>query len=165
VFAEIGSKVVRRWISVAGTVVTVASLALLVLTDSRYWVWLLVGGLVILVFVLAWTLRDAQSTQVDHRAQLKPLLEAAAERLEHLGLSAAHNNPQWFLSQYIERSNSTYSLIDASLGPKLADDFSHVHVPGLGVGRMQAEAVEKATFVRDLAGKLDSLPIMGDWQP
>lgn len=100
--------------------------------------------------------------QPDDRARLRTLLEAAAARLEHL--PQATLAPQVIYRMYKEQVASAYTLINRSLGPKLADGFADARTQGGSSGYL-SEVPLKAAFLRDLAGSVDSLPLMGDWQP
>lgn len=162
---------VRRWVALVGAVLTLSGAIGYAVSDRRLWAWLAILALVLLAVALAWNARDAQralaAADPDPRMQLRRRLKAAAERLEHLGSTDANKNPQWFLDQFTERHNATFKLIDASLGPKLADEFSGIRGVGMGMGisQIQSDMAARAAYVRDLLDRLDWLPIMGDWQP
>jgi hypothetical protein len=162
---------VRRWFALVGGVLTVASGVIFAATERRYWAWLTIVLLVLLVVALAWNSHDAheelnelKERQPNNRAQLRPLLEAAEMRLEHLADTDSTGSPIWMLNELTEKSRTTYDLIDKSLGPAQAEEFSKAG-GDFGPTGMQSELAEKATFVRGLLAKLDSLPIMGDWNP
>jgi len=102
----------------------------------------------------------------ERRVTLGGLLRAAAIRLEYLGEADWHNNPQWFLGQFTDRSNATCDLIDQSLGPELADGYSEVQGDGSkGTSGMRSDAAAKAVYVRGLLNRIDLLPLMEDWPP
>jgi hypothetical protein len=151
----------------ASTVLGVAAFAA---SERRYWAWLAIAGLVVLVAAFGWTAHDEREARLklhphgdeSRRQTLRSLLDAAAQRLEYLG-TVDSPNLKWMWDQSKDRSQNVYALIDLSLGPVIAEEFARAGASA--VQGMQAEMGDKATFVRSLAGRLDSIPIMKDWHP
>jgi hypothetical protein len=160
----------RRWFALVGGVATVGSLLAFAATQSRWLSWIAAAGLFLLALAFAMEARSAHralgTTTLDLRSQLQKQLEASAERLEYLGSVDHSRNPSWFVRQYKEKHDETYRLIDRALGPSLADQFaSTLGEVQNGAGRLQSAMAARGAYVRGLIGRLETLPIMGDWKP
>jgi hypothetical protein len=105
-------------------------------------------------------------TARDRMVKLRGILDVSVLRLEHIANADGSLNPKWIVDQCVERSNATYHVIDQALGPESADAYSKTNAGKTrGVAGIQADVGAKAKFVRSLLADLDSLAIMGDWQP
>jgi hypothetical protein len=168
--ADVGIQVVRRWFALAGIVATLVSVVGFAVSEWRWWAWIAIAALGLLVVALAWTLADmhtlADQSSSDRVGDLRLLLVASAQRLEHVATTDKIINPKWVFDQCIERSTETYKLLDHSLGPAVADEYSRVNGNGdAGLPGVQSTVGAKAAFVRSLLVNLDARPIMEDWKP
>lgn len=111
----------RRWFALVTGALTVIAGIGFAATAHRYWAWITIGALGLLVVALAWNARDvhraAAQSRPDLHGFLRIQLEATAARLDHLGISDQRQNPKWFWDQYVEKSNAACCLIDEALGP------------------------------------------------
>ncbi len=56
--SELGRQVGRRWFALVGALATAVSVVGFAVSEWRWWAWIAIGGLALLVISLAWTLRD-----------------------------------------------------------------------------------------------------------
>ena len=161
----------HRWLILMGFASTVLGIIAFAASERRYWAWLAIAGLLVLVAAFGWTAHDEHKALVEtrpdsiaaRRDKARALLESAAQRLEHLATVDSAANPKWVFDQCVLRSNGTHELLDASLGPKIAEDYLSArddHSKGLPL-----DMAAKAAYVRAVLDRLDSLPIMEDWHP
>jgi hypothetical protein len=167
----------RRWfalISVAGTLASVGAFAA---SKFQFWAWLAMAFLFSWVVALFWTAHDEHKARIRaelsdpemiRRNQLRPMLTAAAQRLDHIATVGLVRVGEASPLRHLEtRYMSAHKLVEAALGPDIAYEFQMTHAPERlpGMEGTRANLRAKAVYLRALVDRLDSLPIMGDWQP
>lgn len=160
----------RRWFALITTVGTVVTVAVFLATERRLWAWLAIAFLASLVVALAWTAHDEHQVRIraqsrdgleTRREKLKALVQAAVIRGEHGG-----DPEQWNWDRYGRWGTSTAELLDAALGPAVAKQlWTAMRPPTTNLNQWQAAIRRGVDFLKELQPTLDSLPIMGDWQP
>jgi len=158
VFAEIGSKLVRRWLALAGAVTSVVSIVLLVATNTRLWAWLAIGALVLLAASLLWTIYDL--TKSGGRVKVLRGLLTTAIREGH-GLTSSEEGPEIFSTRSDWMAN-TAQLLEDAVGPGIANGFRW---PPRHHGGMQGQVFMQVQILEDLLQSLDPWMLMEDWQP
>ena len=147
-------------------------------SNRRLWAWLAIIFLCSWVVTFGWTAHveynarlktEARAVSDDDEAKrkkLRELLEAAIIRGDHAGRDVKSRR-EWVYTQYEEFGASMYELLNGALGPQIAHDFGDAYMPPPqeSPGDFQDELLQAVQFLRDLLKMLDSLPIMGDWQP
>ena len=157
----------QRWLALISLPFTVATIVGFAITEHRVWAWLAIGGLFALVVALGWTAHDAHNAPLreraaDPRGEAERLLVALAARFDHATSRDWKKSPAYYHETTEKLSTEIYEALDRFYGPAVADDFSSSGWTPPPTAP-DSVATQQAAYLRGLLGRLDSLPIMGDW--
>ena len=169
----------KSWVAVVGYLSLLASIVQFVRGARHDAEWLIAATLALLLMssmvahgrerrkrLVAEALPNPTTEQA-RRTLLRPLIEAAVTRGEHMA-TLTDVNPAWLVPRYEKWGTENYDRLNDALGPTEADGFAEageISNPRPGLAGMQDQIAARVAWLRSLLDRLDSVPIMGDWHP